>query len=300
MLPSPTWPKHGIRRRKRCLRSSTRANSWGTRAFGTTTSWLNLSGAIILSEGESSRRTRHSSWRCASSAARTNSVAPASRQAASTRAASPATCSDRPSTSIKRIAAVPAGARDRTLRLAATASRQSPSTSSSAAGTTRARTRRSTASTAWVTLGNVGAHRRLHGRLRDQAKNNLRQNRERALRADEQVRQVVADDVLYRLTAGLDDLAGRQHGFGAEHVLFRHAVLECARAAGALGDVAADDRLFQARWIGRIEQADALDRILQIAGDDVGLDDGEQIALVDFEDAIEPLEAEDDAAAHRD
>ena len=40
-------------------------------------------------------------------------------------------------------------------------------------------------------------------------------------RADEQVRQVVADDVLHGLAAGLDDLAGRQHGFEAEHVVLR-------------------------------------------------------------------------------
>ena len=79
----------------------------------------------------------------------------------------------------------------------------------------------------------------------------------------------------------------------------RDAVLERARPAGALGDVAADHRLSQARRIRRIEQPDAFDRVLQIAGDDVRLDDREQVALVDLENAIQPLEAEDDAAVHR-
>ena len=60
-------------------------------------------------------------------------------------------------------------------------------------------------------------------------------------------------------------LAGRQHRFETEHVLLRHAVLERARSAGALGDVAADHRLPQAGRIRRIEQADALDGVLQIA-----------------------------------
>ena len=50
--------------------------------------------------------------------------------------------------------------------------------------------------------------------------------------------------------------------------------------------------------IGRIEQPDALDRVLQVAGDDVRLDDGEQVGLVDLEDAVQPLEAEHDAAVH--
>ena len=49
----------------------------GIRPFGTTTSWLNLSGAIIFSDSDSSRRTRHSSCRSASSRARRTSVAPA-------------------------------------------------------------------------------------------------------------------------------------------------------------------------------------------------------------------------------
>ena len=54
----------------------TSAKSSGMRPFGTTTSWLYLSGVIILSDRDSSRRTRHSSWRSASSRARRTSVAP--------------------------------------------------------------------------------------------------------------------------------------------------------------------------------------------------------------------------------
>ena len=64
----------------------TRSNSCGMRPFGTTTSWLNLIGVIVLSENDSSRRTRHNSSRSASSRARRISVAPASRQACSQRA----------------------------------------------------------------------------------------------------------------------------------------------------------------------------------------------------------------------
>ena len=75
----------------------------------------------------------------------------------------------------------------------------------------------------------------------------LRDDRERAFGADEQLRQVVADDVLDDFAAGLDDLAGRQHGLEPEHVALGRPVLERARPAGALGDVAADHRLPQRR-----------------------------------------------------
>ena len=57
------------------------------------------------------------------------------------------------------------------------------------------------------------------------------------------------------------------------------------------------DDWFEARGIGRIEQPDLLDRALQIAVDDVRLDDREQVELVDLEDAIQPLHREHDAAA---
>ena len=70
----------------------------------------NPTSVLHPAEGESSRRTRQSSVRSVSSPARRTSVAPASRQARSTRTASPSTSSAGPSTSIKSRAAVPAGA----------------------------------------------------------------------------------------------------------------------------------------------------------------------------------------------
>ena len=83
--------------------------------------------------------------------------------------------------------------------------------------------------------------------------------------SDEQLRQVVADDVLDRLRPGAHDLAGGQHRLEPEDVAFGRAVLEGARTAGALGDVAADDRLVEAGRVRRIEQPDALHGVLQVA-----------------------------------
>ena len=110
------------------------------RPLGTTTSWLNLSDAIVFSDSDSSRRTRHSSSR-SRLVARAQDLGRA-RVAAGLldqRRASSATASAMPSTSSSSSAPVPSGASDRTFRLRATASSESPSISSSAAGTTRSR-----------------------------------------------------------------------------------------------------------------------------------------------------------------
>ena len=78
-------------------------------------------------------------------------------------------------------------------------------------------------------------------------------------------------------------------GLEAEHVLLGGAVLERARAAGALGDVAADCRLPQRRGIGRVEQADPFHRVLQVAGDHIGFDDREEVQAV--REKSDPIEA---------
>ena len=114
----------------------------------------------------------------------------------------------------------------------------------------------------------------------------------------EQLRQVVADDVLHRLRPGADDLAGRQDRLQRQHVPARGAVLHGTWSAGALGDVAAECRDLQAGGIRRVEEPACLDRILQLIGQHVGLDDGELIVLIDLEDAIEPLHRQQDTAAH--
>jgi len=144
------------------------------------------------------------------------------------------------------------------------------------------------------------AQRKLHGWFGYETQNDLGQDRERALRSHQQLRHVVAHDVLDGLAASTDDLARRQHRLQSEDVPFGRAVLECARSTRALGNVAADHRLSKTRRVGRIEQTNALYRILQIACDDVGLDNGEKILLIDLEDAIQPFQADDQPAGNGD
>ena len=148
--------------------------------------------------------------------------------------------------------------------------------------------------------GEGGAQRRPRRRQRHQPQRDLGDDRQRPLGADEQLRQVVADDVLHGLAAGPDHGAVGEHGFEAEDVAAGVAVLEGARPAGALGDVAADAALAQAGRIRRIEQADRFDGVLERAGDHARLDDDQQVARIDRQDAREALEREDDAAPERD
>jgi hypothetical protein len=55
----------------------------------------------------------------------------------------------------------------------------------------------------------------------------------------------------------------------------------------------------QAGGIRGVKEPHTLCCLLQVARDHIGLDHREQILLVDLEDAIQPLEAEHDTAAHR-
>jgi hypothetical protein len=85
----------------------------------------------------------------------------------------------------------------------------------------------------------------------------------------------------------------------AEDVAPGGAVFCAAWTCRILGDVAAQLAAFAARRVGGIEQPDRLDGVLQIGGNDAGLGDSDQVALVDLEDAVHPFEAQDDATSHR-
>ena len=134
--------------------------------------------------------------------------------------------------------------------------------------------------------GEEGQHGQLLGGHGAQAQGRLGDDAERALRADEEVRQVVAGHVLDRPTAGPDDAAVREHDLEAEDGVAGDAVLHAAQAAGVLGQVAADGADLEAGRVRGIEQAMLRSRTSEVGVDDAGLDDRRQVAGVDLEDAI--------------
>ena len=247
MLPSPAWPKHGIRRRwveRKRRTSSIRA---GTRPRGTTTSLFELeAGDRPQARSDVSRRTRPQRGalvlvgraqhldRAGSAARRVDAMGLRPRWPPGShppRAAAARPC--RPAPAALRHSHAPLS--------------ESASISSRVTGTTPRPQQLGDRAHRRGTSRNARAQRGDSRRLRDQAKRDFRDDRQRALRADQQLgREVVADDVLHRFRAGADDLPGRQHGLERQHVALRDAVLKRARTAGALGDVAADRGLLQA------------------------------------------------------
>ena len=169
----------------------------GLRPCGTTTSWLILSGAIIFSDGESSRRTRHSSCALALVVAR---AAPRSRRPRGT----PLDARGLLATSSAQAIHFDQQHRSGARRARATGAEMRATAVETVAVDQFQRRRhdarpnqRVTASTAACTSGSR-AQRGLGRRLGDEAQVILRDNRQRAFGPDQQLRQVVADDVLHR------------------------------------------------------------------------------------------------------
>ena len=90
-----------------------------------------------------------------------------------------------------------------------------------------------------------------------------------------------------------------QHRFDRQDVMDGEAVLQTMRAAGILGDVAADRAHLLTRWVGRVVVAVRRDLPGDLEIRDAGLHGHAAIGNVDVEHAIEPGEADDNAAWNR-
>ena len=95
------------------------------------------------------------------------------------------------------------------------------------------------------------------------------------------------------------ELAVGQHRFDAEHVMHGEAVLQAVRAAGVLGDVAADRADLLARRIGRVVVAERRDLPGDLEVGDARLDRHALVRDVDVEHAVQPRQRDDEAARDR-
>ena len=105
------------------------------------------------------------------------------------------------------------------------------------------------------------AHRGL--RLGKKAQQALGDDRQRTLRADEQVLERQSARVLHLLAADFQHRAVRKNDLQPAHIIACYAVLDCTHTARIGADVAADARGFFTR-VGRIKQTTFLDISLQI------------------------------------
>ena len=127
----------------------------------------------------------------------------------------------------------------------------------------------------------------------------LGHERERALGADDELREVVAGGRLHELAAGADDLAGSEHRFETEHLMARHAVLHRAHAARVGRDVAAEARRALARE-HRIHETVRPRRLVELVERHARLHHGDVVLEIDLDDLVHAFERHDDAAVGRD
>ena len=78
-----------------------------------------------------------------------------------------------------------------------------------------------------------------------------------------------------------------------------NAVFEAAGAASIGGDVTTDGAVLVALGIGRIEEPALLNLRLEHPGNDMGLDDGDEVLTADLPDAVHPVKTHQDAAPQR-
>ena len=95
------------------------------------------------------------------------------------------------------------------------------------------------------------------------------------------------------------DLAVREHDDRCEHVVDGEAVLQAVRAAGVLGDVAADRAHLLARRIRRVEVPVGGHRLRHLEVRHAGLDDDPLGVEIDLEHAVHPRERDHDPLGDR-
>jgi hypothetical protein len=141
-------------------------------------------------------------------------------------------------------------------------------------------------------------HRARGFRLAQDAHGDFGDDPEQALRPGDDAEQVVASGVKV-LAADADDLAGHQNQLAAEHVVGGQPVLQAVHAAGILRDVAPDRAGNLRGGIGRIVEAGVLDRLGDRKVGDPRLGNHDPVVVIDFADAVELAQAQEDTVGER-
>ena len=135
-------------------------------------------------------------------------------------------------------------------------------------------------------------------RLGYQLDDDLDHHPEQTLRTDQRGQQVVAR-IVQSAAADFQQFAVDRDQAQAEHVVYRQPVLQAVHAAGVFRHVATDRASDLGRGVGRVVQAPRGHRLADRQVAHAGLDPRELVGVIDFQDAVELGQAEQNAALVR-
>ena len=136
-------------------------------------------------------------------------------------------------------------------------------------------------------------------RHRNQPQNGLGHNTQGPFRTDHQLGQIIAGDIFDRLAAGLNDVAIGENYFQPHDIVAGDAIFDGAHPAGILGDIAADEGIFPAGRVRRIEQPFLGAEIIQVHRPHAGFGGDHHIFLIQLQNVGHPVQGQYDAALQR-
>ena len=111
-------------------------------------------------------------------------------------------------------------------------------------------------------------------------------DRQQALRAGQEPRDVEAGLVFVRPATELHDGAAGQDSFEAENVIASDSVFEATRPAGIGSDISANKTFRAAGGVRRVIEPALFNGVLEVFGDDTRLNDRYEIGGIDFFNAV--------------
>ena len=133
----------------------------------------------------------------------------------------------------------------------------------------------------------------------DELQRRLRNDAQRAFRADDQLVEAEACRALFQRRAEVGDLAVRQDDFNGVYLMTGRAIAHSFVAAGVGSQVAADEAAVGAARVAGVQQAFRFSQILNVDRTHARFDNHVHVFFVDFQNAVHPFHQQDDAMVYR-
>jgi hypothetical protein len=113
------------------------------------------------------------------------------------------------------------------------------------------------------------------------------------------VDEVITGNVFQPLSAHFHDLTCGQDSLQTQDMMPRDSLLDGASAACVLREVPPDEAGLEAHRIARVEKAECLNRLADLAGHDAGFHHGHHVFSVDLQNTVHALESQHNASEKR-